>query len=169
MDNGQYANNLNDPFAEGITAGVGVSPEEENQLASDNLNTGNFQTQDPDNLNERGNSTLNAIGVQPDGFELTMPPTEQPTPPLGQVVDLMAPPQAPPATESEKTTPQNNEEDASIDSTIAHHLADGKVDKNDVGYLKSKTEDLVNDPAKLGEFVMKARRTITNRLSGDSK
>ena len=139
MDNGQYANNLNDPFAEGITAGVGISSEEENQPASDNLNTGNFQTQDPDNLNERGNSTLNAMGVQPEGFELTMPPTEQPTPPLGQVVDLMAPPQAPPSAEPEKATSQNNEEDAStLDSAIAHHLADRKIDEGDIRYLKKE-------------------------------
>jgi hypothetical protein len=63
----------------------------------------------------------------------------------------------------------NNEGNISMDPTIANHLADGKVDESDVGYLKNKTEDLVNNPEELGEFVMEARRTIKKRLSGDSK
>ncbi len=167
MDNGQYTNSLKDPFAEGITVGVGTIPASANQPSDDNLNTRNFQAQDSGNLNERGNSTLNAIDTQSNGFELTMPPSGQPNPPLGQIVDLTISPQITPSTGPKETAMQNNEED--MDPTIANHLADGKVNESDVGYLKNKTEDLVNNPEKLGEFVMKARRTINNRLSGDSK
>ena len=175
MDNGQYTNSLKDPFAEGITVGVGTIPASANQPSGDDLNTRNFQVQDSGNLNERGNSTLNAIDAQSNGFELTMPPTGQPNPPLGQIVDLTISPQITPSTGPKETAIQNktamqsDEKDISMDPTIADHLADGKVDKSDVGYLENKTEDLVNNPEKLGEFVMKARRTINNRLSGDSK
>jgi hypothetical protein len=167
MNNGQHASSR-DPFLEGITAGVGVSPESLNQPANENLNTGNFEDGNPDNLNERGSSTLDAMSVRPDDVELTMPPMEQSAPQLGQVVDLVTPPQRTSSAVPDTQLP-SSEGDTSIDPTIAHHLADGKVDKNDVGYLKSKTEDLINDPAKLAEFIMTARRTITNRLPGDSK
>ncbi len=166
MDNGQHANNPKDPFAEGITAGVGTLPEMMNQSSDVDLNTINFDENNQDNLSERGSTTLDAMGPPTDKTELTLSLANQSASQLGQVVDLTTPPQTHPSNE---VKPNLQQEDTSLDSTIAQHIAGGKLGEGDVSYLKNKTEDLVNDPAKLGEFVMKARRAITNRLPGDSK
>jgi hypothetical protein len=80
----------------------------------------------------------------------------------------MPPSSAAPSRGIETDAVQNSDK-TSMDPEIARHLADGKVNKNDVSYLKNKTEELVNDPVALGEFIMKARQAITKKSSGDSK
>ena len=168
MDNGRHTGNLSDPFAESITVGAGISPETGNQPADDNLNMENFEAEAPDHLNDRGRGALNAIHGRADGLELAMPPTSQPEVRLGQIVDMMTPPSAIPSRGVETNAAQDSDK-TSMDSEIARHLADGKVNKNDVSYLKNKTEELVNDPVALGEFIIKARQAITKKTSGDPK
>jgi hypothetical protein len=168
MDNGQHISNLSDPFAESITVGVGISPETGNQPADDNLNMENFGVEAPDRLNDRGRGALNAIHGRADGLELAMPPTSQSEVRLGQIVDMMTPPSAI-SSRGAETNAAVDSDKTSMDSEIARHLADGKVNENDVSYLKNKTEELVNDPVALGEFIMKARQAIAKKSSGDPK
>ncbi len=170
MNNGQNINEPHNPFTEGITPGVGTSPEAINPTTDDNLNLGNFENQTTENYNERGGVALNAVDVAGNTTELTMPPANISSPQLGQVVDLMTPPQINSPREPQVADTSNSaDNNESLDQTIAEHLADGKVDKNDVGFLKSKTAELVNNPVELAEFVMKARLAITNKTSKESK
>ena len=170
MDNGQTINEPQNPFTEGITPGVGTSPESINPIASGNLNLGVFENQSTENYNERGDAVLNAVDVAGSTIELTMPPANTSSPQLGQVVDLMTPPQInSPQGPQAADTPNSADNNESLDQTITEHLADGKVDKDDIGFLKSRTAELANDPVRLAEFVMKARLAITNKTSKESK
>lgn len=170
MDNGQRANNSRDPFAESITAGIGILPEAANLPTSDNVNTGNFENDHSNNLAGRGNITLNTMSVQPSEFNPVMPPSEQNVPPLGQVINLMNSSQTV-STTGINPKSQNYRENIAIDPTIAQHLADNKVNGDDVHYLEGETEKFISDdnPVELVEFIKGARRTITNRLQGDHK
>lgn len=161
MDKGQSGQNFQDPFAGSITPGSGSMPETVNS-ATGNLNTGEFDDQNHD-YTGIGNAALNSpekfTATQPGDIELTMPPDG--TTQLGEVVELV------PNHQSIDSSASPNDE--ALDPSVVKHLADGKINKDDVGYLNSKTESLVNDPVALAAFVTKARKTITGRISGEGK
>lgn len=170
MDNGQRASNPHDLIVEGITAGSGSIPEGANRIeGEDNLNTQNFANQ-PTGYSQKGNTALGALDGTENEFELTMPPGEgESIHPLGQIIDLSNPSSGNPPTESNVVTKDPKNSSTNLDPTIAKHLADGKIDKDDVSYLKNKTGELVDNPAELAKFIMRARRTITNRDAEGTK
>ena len=165
MDNGQDTRRTNDMFKEGLTAGVGVMPDDGvTTFPDDNLNSSTFMS--PRSFGRIGNQALSAPEANRPNSSSFQDDTDQT---LGRIVDIPTPPLKDPLTKQNSFVSQQEPNTDSIDPTIAKHLADGKVNHDDVGYLKNKTEELVNDPAKLAEFIMAARHTITDKNLGDSK
>ena len=153
MDNGQHRQNLQDPFATSITSGVGAAPEIANP-SQDNLNAGIFEER---NYAGIGNAALNAPMMPPDAnLEADLPLEEAPGQQLGQITNLPdspmpnMPPKAP-------KKPEKPEEPA-VDPAILEHFGDGKIDRNDITYLREKENEL--EPSDLNKFVSELRKVM---------
>ena len=154
MDNGQHQHNpgrySQDPIIDGMTAGIGDVPEQNNPLP-DNLNQDGFiqETQNR-NYGLMGNTALAGTANKESAVRIANQDVRALE--LGQIIDMNSTP-----TSTSQTALGEIEQDVTnIDPIIIEHFADGKVSGDDIDYIKTKENTL--DPADFVEFVSAARR-----------
>lgn len=152
MDNGQHQHNprhySQDPIIDGMTAGVGSASEQSNPLPN-NLDQDDFTRRTHD-YNLIGNTALTkTAGRETPTTALDQEPG---SPKLGQIIDMN-----PTQVSTEQAMP-DGQGIVNIDPTIIEHFADGKIDKDDINYIKAKEDE--SNPADFVEFVKEARRAI---------
>ena len=163
MDNGQHRQDVNNPFS-GITTGIGNASERANPLTSEeNLNQDDFVNNDH-NYGSMGNTAINnAPRLADSDIALSMPPgTPDEENQLGQIVDLSTAPSTKAPQQPINESPESEQGD---DPAIDAHFGDGKINKDDVSYIKSKEREL--EPEQLVEFVMKARARMVGKETNE--
>ena len=167
MDYGQNTKTTSDTELN-ITAGVGTAPESSNPLnQSENLNLEGFQS----SSRNLGQTSLNSVSIPAQDFpdlnatrrvvELREPESglksANDAERFGEIIDLSMPPlvtrnpvsQAPGEAPNENSTTETSMSQSSATRTVqddvAKHFADGKINKDDVSYIKTRENELSQD------------------------
>ena len=174
MDYGQSTRINNGPQFE-ITAGIGNTPENSNPLSqSENLNINEFQTSN----RAIGQAGLESTRIPEEDFpDPNAPPrtVELHGSGLGEFTDLSMPPYAPQPNQTmmnqsadngaaQAQEPKTQLAPDTIDSDTAKHFADGKIQGDDVSYIKSREDELGRggDAAAFSSWWQEARREARN-------